>query len=453
MALMSEAEPAGTARLAYEISRSAEVPLPAAIAAETTRSILNGVGVAVGAAAYPEIDSMMAAASTNGVRVRTARVPGRRERVDPLSSAVVTGAAVHIDDFDDTHLATVVHPAAAAISAAIPLLSAIDGPGHRVISAVALGMETQIRVADVMTPWHYDRGWHITGTVGSIGAAVTAAVLLGLDEERLGTAIAIASSMTIGHRQGFGTTAKAYHPGKAAANGLLAARLAESGATASTSALEGPFGFFACMSEHAEIDRLTDGFGTRWAVADNTYKPYPCGVVSHPAIEAAERLHGLLRGGDVAAVRIRCHPLLQELAGNPNPATGLAARFSAEHSVAVALIDGAAGLSQFTDDRVHASDVVALRAKVTLVPSDDVERSAAVVEVELPDGRTIVERVDAVRGSLSNPMTDAELDAKAAGLVERTMPGSGRRIVDTVRGLQDATSTENFLATVTPEDR
>src|SRR5699024_6738463 len=115
---------------------------------------------------------------------------------------------------------------------------AVETTGERLLAALALGMETQIRVAAVMAPWHYDQGWHITSTVGPISAAVTAGVLLDLDEGRLGHAIGIASSMMIGHRQGFGTTAKAYHPGKAAANGLLASQLAAHGVTANAEALE-----------------------------------------------------------------------------------------------------------------------------------------------------------------------------------------------------------------------
>lgn len=450
---MGPTEMAGTAQLARAVHRCATEALPDSIVAEATRSLLNGVGVAIGAAGYSEIDEMMAAALDNGAHGRTSRVPGRRERVDPLSAAVITGAASHIDDFDDTHLATVVHPAAAAMAAALPLLDTVDTTGQRLIAAIALGMETEIRVAAVMTPWHYDQGWHITSTVGPIGAAVTAGILLDLDEERLGLAIGIASSMMIGHRQGFGTTAKAYHPGKAAANGLLAAQLAAHGVTASTSALEDPLGYFACLSPRVELDRLTDGFGVDWALADNTYKPYPCGVVSHPAIEAAERLFLQLDGESIDAVRVRCHPLVVELAGNPTPSTGLAARFSAEHSVAAALVDGTAGLRQFDDERVGAADLTSLRAKVILLPSDDVTRSGAVVEVDLPDGRTLVETVTAVRGSLERPMTDAELEAKAIGLVDQTMPGCGGRIVEAIRGLQKAESAENFLASITPEER
>jgi 2-methylcitrate dehydratase PrpD len=439
-----------TQALAAGLGDAARAGLPDDVRRETLRSLLNVVGASVGAAGTAEVELLVRHAQACGA-TGSSPVPGRRETLEASQAALVTGFAAHLDDFDDTHLATVVHPGAAVLAAALPLVARDDVAPLRLLDALALGIEAQLRVALAMTPSHYDQGWHVTGTVGPLGAAVTAALLRGVDDEQLGHAIAIASSMSLGHRQGFGTMVKPFHPGKAAANGLLAAALAARGSTGAPAALEGARGYFRGMAPSVALDRVTEGLGSRWDLLDNTYKPYPCGIVSHPAIEAAEWLSEQLAGATPAAVRVRCHPLVVELTGNPDPHTGLAARFSTVHGVAVALADGVAGLAQYEDDRVRADDVSALRALVTLVPDDEVARDEAIVEVETVDGRSHVEHVEHARGSLARPLTDAELDDKVAVLVERTLAGRGVDVVRAVRSLPERSSSAFLIAALTPE--
>ncbi len=441
-----------TRELVRGLVRLSGAGLPVAVRDEATRSLLNVIGTSIGASGYDAIDVLVATSLDSGGTHRTSPVPGRRERLDATGAALATGAAAHLDDFDDTHLATVVHPAAAVLAAGLPLVARQDVPGVRLVDAVALGIEAQLRVAVAMTPWHYDQGWHITGTVGGIGAAVTAGLLLDLDEDQLRHAISIASSLTLGHRQGFGTMVKPFHPGKAGANGLLAASLAAEGFTGSPTALEGPRGYFACLTPKVDLTRLTEGLGERWELLDNTYKPYPCGIVSHPAIEAAERLHAALAGAAPLAVRVQCHPLVVELTGNPTPDTGLAARFSTIHGVAAGLVDGVVGLRQYDDERVRADELVEMRARTTLVPDEATARAAATVEVDLADGRVVSESVTDARGSLERPMTDAELDAKTTALVDQAMPGRAPHVIEVTRLLVTAPSVTALLAAIVPED-
>jgi len=445
-----------TRELARGLTRLSASGLPLIVRDEATRSLLNVIGTSIGASGYEAIDVLVATSLASGGDQRTSPVPGRRERLDATGAALATGAGAHLDDFDDTHLATVVHPAAAVLAAALPLVARQDVPGVQLVDAAALGIEAQLRVAVAMTPWHYEQGWHITGTVGGIGAAVTAGVLLHLDEDQLAHAIAIASSLTLGHRQGFGTMVKAFHPGRAGANGLLAASLAAEGFTGSPTALEGPRGYFACLTPEVDLSRLTDGLGEHWELLDNTYKPYPCGIVSHPAIEAAERLHATLHGArgeaQPVAVRVRCHPLVVELTGNPTPDTGLAARFSTIHGVAAGLVDGVVGLRQYDDERVRAEELVQMRARTTLVPDEATARAAATVEVDLADGRVVAESVTDARGSLERPMTDAELDAKTTTLVDQAMPDRAPHAIEVTRSLVTAPSVSALLAAIVPED-
>lgn len=257
-----------TAEFALGIRRAAQDGLPEDVRAEAVRSLLNAVGTAIGAARTATVGLMVEYAVAHG-SAGSSPVPGRPERLDAPGAALVTGFAAHPDDFDDTHPTTEVHPAA-VLAAALPLVARNDITPLQLLDAFALGIEAQLRVALAMAPSHHDHGWHVAGTVGPLAAAVTAGLLRGLDDEQLRHAIAIASSMSLGHREGLATLVKAFHPGKAASNGLVAAALAARGFTGATAALEGPRGYFRTMAPSADRDRLTVGLGTNWHLLDTT---------------------------------------------------------------------------------------------------------------------------------------------------------------------------------------
>ena len=414
------------------------------VRAEAVRGLLNVVGTTIGAAATAEADIVAAGMRRTGAP-GDVPVPGRADTFDPPSAALLTGFAAHLDDFDDTHLATVVHPGAATLGAALGASWLRDRTGDELLRAFAVGIELQLRVAVAMSPSHYDAGWHITGTVGPLGAATAAAMLMGLDAEAMGHALGISSSMTIGHREGFGTMNKPLHPGKAAANGLVAATAASHGLTASPSALDGPRGYFRVLAPEVDLAKLLDGWGQRWELLDNTYKPYPCGIVSHPAIEAAEALHRAVGGREVERVDVRCHPLVVELTGNPDPADGLAARFSTVHGVACGVLDGPVDLKSYDDAHVRSAAVIAMRAKVRLVPDPQVARSSAHLTATLTDGSTESQAVEHARGSLEVPLSDDQLDRKVIALVERTLPGREKEVVEAARSVASAPSARGWF--------
>ncbi|MGU3500091.1 MmgE/PrpD family protein [Mycobacterium sp. C31M] len=417
------------------------------VQAEAVRSLLNVVGTTIGAAATPETDIVAAGMRRSGAP-GDVPVPGRSDTFDAPSAALLTGFAAHLDDFDDTHLATVVHPGAATLGAALGASWCHDRTGDELLRAFAVGIELQLRVAVAMSPSHYDAGWHITGTVGPIGAAMAAAMLMGLDAETTGRAIGVASSMAIGHREGFGTMNKPLHPGKAAANGLVAATVAAHGLTASPTALDGPRGYFRVLAPELDESKLLDDWGTRWELLDNTYKPYPCGIVSHPAIEAAEELHQLIGGREVTRVDVRCHPLVVELTGNPDPSDGLAARFSTIHGVASGVLQGPVDLKSYEDPNVRSAPLVQMRSKVALHPDPDVARATAFLTATLADGATEEVTVRDARGSLEVPLTDDQLDRKVLALVERTLPGREKEIVEAARGVATVPSAQGWFRTL-----
>jgi 2-methylcitrate dehydratase PrpD len=446
---MSSGVTTTSSRFCTQLLAAAASPLPPAVGDAARRSLFNVLGTAIGAADSPAVHALLAAARQRGGSGDVV-VPGRSDTVDAYWGALLAGTAAHFDDYDDTHLATVIHPAAATLATVLSLRPELDVPGSAYLTAFALGCEAQLRIGNAVSPSHYDRGWHITGTCGVFGAAVAAALLLGLDEARTEHALALVSTMVLGHREGFGSMTKPFHPGKAAANGVLAARLAAAGLTGSGDPL-GVLPVFADAVDTAELFGSWDG---DWELERNTFKPYPCGIVAHPVIDAAVGVAGLV--GDPAAirtVRITCHPLVPELMGRRQPGDGLQARFSAYHAAAVGLLDGAVGLPQFADARAVAADVARLRDLITLVPGDDCARDEARIEVLRDGGPPIELHVPHARGSLARPMTGDELFDKVARLVRPVLgEGAAETVLAAVHGLATAAGPDALLAAIRPAE-
>ncbi|MEO3753085.1 MmgE/PrpD family protein, partial [Streptomyces sp. B6B3] len=415
-------------RLARLVTAHHGSPLPAEVRDAARRTLYNVLATTVGAAREPAMD--VVAAATAGFGAGRAVLPGRPERLRPLDAALATGIAAHLDDYDDTHLRTVIHPGAVCLAALTGLQEEIaDRDAEEVLAAYAWGVEAQLRLGVAVSPAHYDAGWHITGTCGAVGAAVTAGLLLGLDAGRLRAAVEWAVEGGLGNREGFGSMVKPFHPGKAAVNGLRAARDAAAGVPGPGDSLTGPDGLVRRLAGGAfDADALLRGdMGRRWELLDNTFKPYPCGIVTHPAIEAAEALHEPLaaHGGPdaVRAIRLVCHPLVPELTGNVQPVDGLQARFSTAHGVAAGLLLGPVDLAGYATGFVVSEPARRLRSLVAFAPREACDRDAARIEIALADGGVLAHDVAHARGSLARPLTDAELTAKARGLVDRIRPG------------------------------
>ncbi|HEY5349838.1 MAG TPA: MmgE/PrpD family protein [Candidatus Lustribacter sp.] len=438
-----------TRDLAAAIVAFALADLPAGVVHEAKRSLFNVLAVAIGASRHPGVDAILRVARETG-GLPAAPIVGRSVRSDAHFAALANGFAAHVDDYDDTHLATVIHPAAAIAATLLALAPSTSPDGAAALRAFVLGCEIQLRVGVAISPEHYDDGWHITGTCGTIGAAVTACALLGLDARATARAIGIAASSTVGQREAFGRMTKAYHAGKAAANGLVAATLAARGFTAPEDALEAPRGFADALATTHRIAALDTDLHANFELAKNTYKPYPCGIVAHPAIDAAVALAARVGSTNaVQAVVVHCNPLVPELMGNLTPADGLQARFSAVHGVTMGLRAGAVGLAQYDDALVVAADVVALRARVRLEPDAKMPRAAARVTVRLTSGATIEETVTHARGSLERPLTDAELNAKAEALIEPVFAGRSGALRKAVSDLPKAADLGALIVAVT----
>ncbi len=420
----------GLEEFAARIVELAGAPLPDSVIHETRRCFSNVLGTALGASRSREIDALYRTGSVLGGAEIS--VLGRDERLDRYFGASVLGFAAHFDDFDDTHLETVIHPGAATMGALYALGLLFDVAPERALAGMALGVEAQLRIGLAMTPSHYDLGWHITGTCGVIGAAVGAGILLGLDAHQMTQAMQIAATMSLGQREAFGTPIKPFHAGKAAANGLLSAGLAQRGLSDGRDLLTDEHGYFALLSDSWTTDWMDPGdLGRRWVILDNTYKPFPCGIVAHPAIEAATKLHlefGALDPTEVERVSVGCNPLVVELMGRRVATTGLEARFCAIHGVAVGLLTGRAGIAEFSDAMSADPMVALLRDRTILEPDDHHTRQAATVTVHFIDGSTRTHRVAEAEGSKERPLSDAQLRAKFLALTSEILPDRAERL-------------------------
>jgi 2-methylcitrate dehydratase PrpD len=283
-----------------------------------------------------------------------------------------------------------------------------------VIDALVLGVEVSCRVGNAVYPHHYDRGWHITGSTGMLGSAAACARLLGLDAVQTQMALGIAASQPVGLREQFGTMTKPFHPGAAAKAGLMSALLARHGFTSSRRALEAPRGLMQVFSDKTDWAEITENLGQSWEIALNTYKPFACGIVIHPAIDACVQLRNghALTADQIARITVRAHPLVQELTGKKTPQTGLESKFSVFHSCAVAIMKGQAGEHEYADEVVRSPEVIALRDRVELIVDRQIHEASVDVTIETTDGRSLHIFIERAIGSLEKPMTHDLLKAK-----------------------------------------
>jgi 2-methylcitrate dehydratase PrpD len=407
-----------TEALAAYVAGALPELLPQTVQKEAARTFLNWVGCAIGGAQHETVNIALAALSPFSGPAE-ASVLGRSERLDVLHAALINGISSHIFDFDDTHLRTVIHPAGPVASALLAFAERRVVRGPDFINALVLGIEVECRIGNAVFPEHYDIGWHITGTCGVFGAAAGVGKLLNLDAQRMAWAFGLAASQPVGLREMFGSMTKSFHPGRAAQNGMIASLLAAHGYTSSERSLEAKRGWLNVLSPSHNLAELTEALGARYEILANTYKPFACGIVIHPVIDACVQLRTQgVRASSIRAVTLHVHPLVLELTGNLEPQTGLEGKFSVYHAASIALIEGQGGERQFSDRAVRKPAVIDLRRRVQAIVDPLLAADAAVVTLTLTDGRTVEKRVEHAVGSLARPLTDAELEAKFSDLTQ-----------------------------------
>jgi 2-methylcitrate dehydratase PrpD len=432
--------PAVTRTLAHYLVMARPGDIPAKVRREGCRTLLNWTGVAMGGSRHESVVRAIAALSPFAGKPE-ANLLGRREKLDILNASLINGTSSHIFDFDDTHLKTIIHPAGPVASAILALAQHKKVSGADFLHALLLGIESECRIGNAVWPSHYEMGWHITGSCGVFGSAAACGKLLGLTEQQMVWAIGNAASQPVGLKVQFGSMTKAFHAGRAAQNGLTAALLAAQGFTSSEIALEGKDGWAQALARGVKWSEVTEGLGTRFEAALNTYKPFACGIVTHPAIDAAIQLRNenKLKPGDIAAAELIANPLVLSLTGKAEPKIGLEGKFSIYHCIAVGLIYGAASERQFQDAVVRDPAVIALRRKIVVHPDPRTGAAACTLLVKLKDGRSLSRHIEHAIGSLEKPMSDAALEAKFTDLADGILPqDQTRRVMDICWAIEKA---------------
>jgi len=404
-----------TARLARFVSESRFEQLPSSARQAARRAVVNIVGCCLSGARH-EIVDITAAALLPLVGAPAASLLGRRERTDILTAALLNGMSSAAYSFDDTHAETILHPSGTVLAALLALAEQQPMRGEDFLLAFVLGVEVASRVSKSVSlaPAVGDIGWSQSGIAAGIGAAAAAAKALGLDAQGIGDAIGIAALQASGFRVALGTMSATLIFGHAAQGGLRSAILARQGLGAPAAPLEGRYGFARLFASQPHLPYLTESLGTRYEVESLAYKPYPCGAVIHPAVDAAIawfRSHR--RDGDpIAKVGLRLHRSALALGSRRHPANVLEAKVSLYHWTASALAHGRAGLAEGQQTTIDDASVVRLRTLIDVDSDAAMTSEAAVLTVVLHSGLQQTISVDHCKGSVANPMSDEDLSEK-----------------------------------------
>jgi 2-methylcitrate dehydratase PrpD len=355
-------------------------------------------------------------------------------RASAAAAAFANGVAAHILELDDIHKTSTVHGAAPIISAALAVAERERATGERFLTAVAVGYEAAFRIGEAVNPSHY-RFWHPTGTVATFGAAAAAGSILGLTGEQMLHAFGTAGTQAAGlwEFNTDGAMSKHLHPGKAAMNGVMAADLARAGFTGATRILGGARGFFRAMCDVADSSRITAGLPAIGKIRENGYKLHACCGHTHSAIDLAIALRSraeLSEGGAsarVESVEIETYGPGYEIVQGSRPRTPYQAKFSMAYCVAAALLEGRAGLEQFSGERfgaagIEPAELASLVARTRVRVASDLTRKypaawPARVTVTLSDGTRLQEASDYPRGTPENPIDRRALETKFMTLV------------------------------------
>ncbi|OWJ66712.1 MmgE/PrpD family protein [Inquilinus limosus] len=441
--------------------------LPDDVVALGKKSILDGLGLALSGSVARSGELVRQHLDELGLQPGAATVIGAGRKVAPRFAAFANGVGIHADDYDDTQLAVatdrvyglLTHPTAPALPAALAMGEQTGASGGAVMLAYHLGVEVECKIAEAIAPRHYQTGFHATATCGTFAAAAAAASLLRLDAEATARALSVAGSQSAGLRENFGTMTKPFHAGRSSESGIVAAQLAASGWTATDKILEAPRGFFQAAGGGYDAGAIQSRLGAPWTFAAPgiSIKPHPSGSLTHPGMTEMARLirkHGI-KAADVEHVRVGTNSNMPNALIHHRPQDELQAKFSMEFCMAILLLDGKAGLSEFTDETTRRDDVRAMIGKVDFVVDERAERAGyhkmtTIIDITLRDGGKIHGEADFGKGSPANPMSYDEVAAKFrdnaahAGLAR----AAADEVVDLVRELERQPSIERLMGLV-----
>jgi 2-methylcitrate dehydratase PrpD len=404
-------EPTVTERLARFAVETRRDDLPSTVVDAVRRAVLDSLGVTIAGATHPAA-SIMDATLAQVAGPGPATVVGFARRTDVLSATTANGLMAHVLDWDDALLPMRLRAGATLVPSLLASGEVRPWSDGAFVSAYAVGFEIQARLAASISPVMPERGWHGTGVVGGIGVAAAVGRLLGLDVPRTVQAMGIAGTAAQGLVATFGSMSKGLNLGRAAAAGVQSAHLAAGGFTSHPDLLDRG-GFLRMYDDAPRTDGILEGLGEHWAVVDNGYKPYPCGVVAHAAIDAMLELRAEAPAGDhPREIRLRVSPETIRLMGAAEPRTGLEAKFSVRYVAAAAWVDGTVDPGTFADAAPADPRYRDVMAAIRVEASPEVAQDEAVAEVGTVSGWSGQQHVRHARGTKGRPMSDEELRDK-----------------------------------------
>jgi 2-methylcitrate dehydratase PrpD len=388
--------------------------LPADAVTVAKQCILDVIGSAIAGAASPGSAMVRESVLLDGGTGVCSLFGVPQARVTAGAAALANGTAAHALDFDDVLTAMIGHPSAPVLPAVFALAEEGGRSGRRLLEAFVAGVEVEARIGSAVAPAHYARGFHATGTVGTFGAAAAAARILDASEAAMTSALSLAGAQAAGLKSQFGTMTKPLQAGKAAANGLLAARLAVGGFTAAPDVIGCEQGFAATQADGLDVEALTAPFGRPWHLLATLFKMHASCHYTHSVFESLRSLRDRVPVSDVEAITLRVHPDLRKACDILIPETGLAGKFSMRYVAALALAVGRADPAQFTDEAVRDPVVSGLRARVDVVPDDTLHHFTCEAVLRSRDGR----RYEASRHA-GRPAWRSSPDEQTPALLEK----------------------------------
>ncbi len=429
--------------------------MPADVVAEAKRCLVDGFGVILAGSTVKGSAIVRDYVRSVGDRKEASAVGAGGFMTSAAHAALINAASGHAMDYDDTQLSTtpdrtfglLTHPTVPALAASLAVAERKKASGAAFLEAFLVGFEVECKIAEAIDPEHYNHGFHSTGTIGTFGAAAAAAKLMNMPAPAVRHMLTIASSMSSGIRVNFGSMTKPLHSARAAQNGIVAAELASRGFTGGDDGLDGRWGFFEVFGTGVDLDRLIPVLGKPYTIVSpgTSFKPYPCGSLSHPTMDAMLKavVEHDLKPDQIKAVRVRAgsnvlEPLRYKIATNE-----LEAKFCLPFLMSSLIIRRKAGVREFTDEFVASAPVQQMMPRVTNVFDQKIEAQGfdkirSVIEIDLTDGRTIVQASDdRYRGGPEKPFTREELREKFTDCAQFTLgPGAIAKTLDLIENVE-----------------
>jgi 2-methylcitrate dehydratase PrpD len=442
--------------------------IPAEVIEIGKKSILDGFGLSLAGSASGMGPLARKYVQSFGLGEQHASIIGTGLKSHSRLAAFVNGVSIHADDYDDTQLAAakdriyglLTHPTVGVLPPAFAICELTRRSGKDLMVAYHLGVEIECKIAEAISPRHYDEGFHTTGTIGTFGSVAACSKLRGLNVLQATYAMGIGATEGGGFRNNFGSMTKPFQAGHAAENGTVAVDLAALGWTASDNILEAPLGFFQAAGGGFDPGAIVGRFGKPWTLISPgvSIKPHPSGSLSHPAMgEMLSLIHQHdIKAADVEKVDVGANHAMTTSLLHHDPMTGLQGKFSMEFCMSILLLDRKAGLVEFQDKVVQRPDVQAMIKRVhfyidPVAENAGLDKMTSLLKITMKDGKVYTGRAEFAKGSPSNPMSYDEVADKFRGCAEFAKWPSAKTesVIASVKSLENEPDMSKLVAALT----